>query len=67
MINLRVAGKIFFASYAMAVGGMILVFLLLLATCGSEYADKIWEWYFFIPIYIISLLVCTKFMSIRSD
>jgi hypothetical protein len=44
----------------MAVGGTIIFFVVLLALFGFDFADKIWRWFFFVPIFAISFIICAK-------
>lgn len=60
MIEFRTIVRILFASYAMAVGGTIIFFVVLLALFGFDFADKIWRWFFFVPIFAISFIICAK-------
>jgi hypothetical protein len=63
MKNLRAVGKIIFASYAMSVAGMMIVFFIFLVVRGFEYADEVWKWFYFLPIFLASLLICSKWLK----
>jgi uncharacterized membrane protein len=63
MKNLRAVGKLLFASYAMTVAVMMIVFVVMLFYRGFDTADQVWRWYYFLPIFLMSLAICFRWLG----
>lgn len=63
MKRFKAISAVFLAASAMAFALLLLTFLVMLAVLGLDAADKVWSGIYPGIAWLISLLVCIKFMT----